>query len=873
MREIIVGLLVSLTMSVQAGEVLQKHDSVKDSGPVKLVYESDRDVFIRMENAHPLRFSLINQQQASLPGASVVFLLETAEIAQVTVPELAPGASFQMDVPLDTSRRPGILELRARVTIPGEVPYSSEESFPVMLVPRRPVRMPVVMWGIDGGADLARQEIPRMKAVGFTHAFGFGADNSRIFEAGKPVVPDTPERVGDVKRLLNTALASDFGLIARLGPGHWAASNKEDLRCINKDGNTNGVRIGLCALFPEMTNFFYNVGASIAQTYSAFPAWQASLLNSEIRDRANVCFHEHDRQAYRQATGRDYPEDTPAKGGVKYANVKDFPADRVIPDNHPLLTFLSWYWKEGDGWNNLNTVLHRGLVSTGRDDVWTFHDPAVRVASVYGSGGDADVISQWTYSYPNPIRIGVATDELFAMARGAAHPQAVMKMTQLIWKRFETTKKKSDAVPQSPWEDADPDAAYFTIAPMHLREAFWTKLARPIQGIMYHGWESLVPAPVEGQDFATKGYRYTHPQSQHELARLVHEVVEPLGPTLLQVPDRPSDVAYLESFASQMFAQRGTYGWGGTWSGDAYQILLWAHLQPEIIYDETVLQRGLDGFRVLVMMDCDVLTAGVVERVKAFQTKGGIVVGDERLCPAIQPDILVPSYPQRRNAQEDRTELMDRAEKLRQDLGKRYQRYCDSTTTDVIPRCRAYGQTDYLFAVNDRREFGDYVGQHGLVMENGLPSETVLSLDRKQGTVYDLVAGREVKTQISQGQLQIPFAFGPCEGTVLMVTDQAIHGVTLDVPPSALRGESVTCAVAVVDDKSRPVAAVVPLHVMILDPTGAEAEWSGFYGARDGQLVLNLDIAANDQIGLWQLRVMELASRQEMSAYFRVVQP
>ena len=34
-------------------------------------------------------------------------------------------------------------------------------------------------------------------------------------------------------------------------------------------------------------------------------------------------------------------------------------------------------------------------------------------------GGDVDVISQWTYSYPDPLRINVATDELFAMAKGA----------------------------------------------------------------------------------------------------------------------------------------------------------------------------------------------------------------------------------------------------------------------------------------------------------------------------------------------------------------------------------------------------------------------------------------------------------------------
>ncbi|MGD8238126.1 MAG: hypothetical protein PVH68_06205 [Armatimonadota bacterium] len=46
-------------------------------------------------------------------------------------------------------------------------------------------------------------------------------------------------------------------------------------------------------------------------------------------------------------------------------------------------------------------------------------------------------------------------------------------------------------------------------------------------------------------------------------ARLVREVVEPLGPTLLRVRAVRSDVAMLESFAAQMFAGRGSWRPGG----------------------------------------------------------------------------------------------------------------------------------------------------------------------------------------------------------------------------------------------------------------------------------------------------------------------
>ena len=527
-------------------------------------FNSDRDVFVRMEKAPALAFSLANRQRVPMRGATVTVSLDGAELKRVAAPELASGVACPLEVPLDTSLRPGTYWVRARIEIPGDAPYVNEETFPVTLVARQPARMPVVMWGLNGAANVVK-ELPRLKEIGFTHCLGFGADSGKIFDAGKPATPDTPENVAEVKRMLNTALANDFGVIAALSPGRWAAGAKKEFRRIDKNGKSDDKKPSVCAAFPELGTFCYNVGASVAQAYGAFPAWQAALLHTEVRDDADVCYHDHDRAAYRQATGQNYPLDAPGKGGVDHTKLKDFPANRTIADDDPILRFLSWYWKEGDGWNRLNTELHRGLKSTGRADVWTFHDPAVRVASVYGSGGEADVLSHWTYSYPDPIRIGVATDELFAMARGAAHPQRVMKMTQLIWYRSQTAPMtKGDEVSKatkSPWEDADPDAAFPTIAPMHLREAFWTKIARPVQGIMYHGWESLVPESGES------GYRYTHPQTQHELHRLLKEVVEPLGPTLMQVPDRSSDVAFLESFASQMFARRGTYGWGKRMGG------------------------------------------------------------------------------------------------------------------------------------------------------------------------------------------------------------------------------------------------------------------------------------------------------------------
>jgi hypothetical protein len=857
---------------------------------------SDRSVFVRMEPHAAMRLRVVNLQRQPLVDATATVSVDGLAERTYPLPELAAGASADLEFPLDTSLRPDPYELIVRLDLAAADAESIQERLPIRIVPRRPPhQFPVVMWG---GYGAAGKEIERLRRIGFTHVLGPGADYGAIWEAGEPTLAAAADKVAETKQLLDRALASDLTIAANLSPGA-ALRDRRELQRVDRSGQPYTSRPDVCGLFPEVQQYCYNVGASMARTYGHFPAYGAALIHTEVRDHAQPCFHTHDRQAYRDQTGQEIPDAVANRRGVDYTQLRDFPPSRVIPDDHPLLAYYRWYWKSGDGWNRMNSRLVEGLRLHGREDFWTWHDPAVRVASVYGSGGGVDVLSQWTYSYPDPIRIGVATDELLAMAAGAPGQQQVMKMTQVIWYRSQTAPERKADEPDRPyqasWEREQPDAPFITIAPLHLREAFWTKIARPIRGIMYHGWQSLVPTD------APASYRYTHPQTQHELSRLIREVVQPLGPTLLQVPAARSDVALLESFAAEMFARRGTYGWGGSWAGDCHLVLQYAHLQPEIVFDETLTapagdaaaaagdenvpapapaepnggeesraREPLDHYRVLVMPDCDVLTESVVQRIRAFQNRGGIVIGDERTCPAIEPDYRIPVATRTGRADVDKQALLDRAAALRDWLDQRYQRVVDCSHSEVIPYRRSRGTTDYLFVVNDRREFGNYVGQHGIVMENGLPAAGRLSVRRPAGHAYDLLAGQLQATDQEQGQLGFDTQLGPCEGRVYMITDRAIDAVQIDVPDTVGSGRQAACCVRVVDDAGRPLDAVVPLDVRIQDPAGRQAEFSGFYGAADGQCTISLDIPGNTPPGTWQVRVRELASGRTATAHFRV---
>lgn len=839
--------------------------SVREFRKVKFERISDRSCFLRMEPAK-LRFLVTNLQRDAIAGASVTVDTSGLAAKTVTLDRLGGGQSATVEYPLDTRLRPGTYVLNARLSLAGRDPLESFETFTVRLVPRPlPDRFPVVMWG-----GVTREDLAQMCSLGFNHALGLGCDPGKIWEAGVPTEPGKPENMARDKALLDEALAAGFTVIAGLSPASSLTRRPELLR-IDRKGKSNLKRPDICGLFPEIQKFCYNVGASMAKAYGHFPAFGAAMLHTEVRDGASPCFHAHDLEAYRKATGHEVPAEVATNRGVDYARLPGFPADRVIADDHPLYVYFRWYWKQGDGWNDLNTALHRGLKSATLPGFWTYHDPAVRVARVYGSGGEVDYLSQWTYSYPDPIRIGLATDELFATAAGAIHKQQVMKMTQIIWYRSQTApiSKPGSQPPafRAQWEIEKPDAPFITIAPMHLREAFWTKIARPIRGIMYHGWQSLVSTDSIG------GYRFTNPDTQRELARLVREVVRPLGPTLLRVPGVKSDVAFLESFASEMFARRGTFGWCGGWAGDAYHVLQYAHLQPEIVMDETITARGLDGFRVLVMCDCDVLTRSVADRVRAFQAQGGLIVGDERLCPAIKPDLLITSYKRTGRADEDRAQLVALAAQLRRDLGARYTRYADSSNPDVIPYRRQYKQADYLFAVNDRREYGQYVGQHALVMENGVSSTAQLSLARAGGTMYDLVESRMVPVRREAGRLVADVSLGPCDGRVYLVASKPIAGFALRVPEAAQRGSQVTLSLEVLDADGKPIEAVVPVELTVRDAEGRAAEFSGAWAAVDGKLQVTLDIAPNDPFGIWQIEARELATGQRAVRSLRVAAP
>ena len=73
-----------------------------------------------------------------------------------------------------------------------------------------------------------------------------------------------------------------------------------------------------------------------------------------------------------------------------------------------------------------------------------------------------------------------------------------------------------------------------------------------------------------------------------------------------------------------------------------------------------------------------------------------------------------------------------------------------------------------------------------------------------------------------------------------------------------------------VDEAGASVDAVVPVEIDLRDPDGRRAEFSGYYGARDGRLSITLVPAPNDTPGIWTIEARELASGMVARHYFRL---
>ena len=591
------------------------------------------------------------------------------------------------------------------------------------------------------------------------------------------------------------------------------------------------------------------------------PAWNMALSISEERDRTNVDFSGRMNQAFREFSGYDIPATITGKYPVpRRANL--IALDRIIADDDPELTFYRWFWTCGDGWNDLHTKIAAKFHEHIKRDFTTFHDPAVRVPLVWGSGGKVDAIAHWTYTNPDPIKIAQTTDELLAMADGC-EGQKVLSMTQIIWYRSAAAPGTNVENPPE-WVRRNPDAIYMTLPPDALRIAFWSKISRQIAGIQYHGANSL----VGGEN--TNRYCYTNSESQEALREVIHTVAKPLGPVLKKAAEQPVEVAILETFPSTIFAQENfPIGWSRGWVADLHLALQWAHFQPAVIFDDHILTgKKLDHLKVLFIPGAEIMTRNVVNKVKELQNHGVIIVGDEFTPPELSVDLRIASVPRNDlDPQKSKADLQQLGRQIAEALGSQYQSRFKASNQDVVLRTRQAGTGEYLFMVNDKRTFGDYIGQWGRVMEKGLPNAAQITVKTDAHAIYDPIEHKSVPFKRNGGFAEFSAEFPPAGGKMLVMLPEAIASVKVEVStPQVARGGEYKIFATICDADNKVIDALLPVEVAVTDAQGKRLPGSGFYAMQNGKLTIREHAASNMATGKVRVNVLCQSSGKNGSA-------
>lgn len=613
---------------------------------------------------------------------------------------------------------------------------------------------------------------------------------------------------------------------------------------------------------------FQKAAAALArkrgERYADFPAIEGVNINTEWRDSTLVSFDPHSREAFRKYASIPIPPEVKVKEGVHYSHIKNFPVSRVIPDNDPLLTFYRWFWKDGDGYNPLNSVMVKGYKEGFKRPVWFSYDPAVRVPPLWGSGGNVNRINHWTVAIPDPLNIGVVTSELQAMADGDRRKK-IFSETQLIVYRSGAAPIGMKVSGEPAWVKKFPRAPYVTLAPDLLEIALWVQISREVSAIAFYGIDSLLqdPNPRKRKDV---GLQCTNHQSAEVFKKFIHKVVRPLGPVLKRIPERKREVAVLESFASSIYAQKGTWGWCGSPAFKIHLALLWANLAPKVVYDETILRDKLAQIRVLILPQCDVLTEKVFHAITDFQEKGGVVVGDRFLVPGITPDITLEDYRSTLDPVKDKKALQRIGTDLRKRIRAFHKPYVSTSDPDLVTWVRSSGKADYLFVVNDKRTFGDYFGPYKKVMEKSVDNRGTVTLRRADtAAVYDLVNHCEVPFRIRNGKTLIHTVHDRNSiGKILLLLPEKTGKIHLEMPYCAEKGETIRIKVSLSSSSGKKIKTLHPIVLEVRDAAGKQTGDSASGALENGVYTQKLTIPLNAAAGTWKILARDLASGKSL---------
>ena len=485
--------------------------------------------------------------------------------------------------------------------------------------------------------------------------------------------------------------------------------------------------------------------------------------------------------AYRSFAGTDIPVAAEGRAAPHWSKIADFPKDRLLDPDYPLLKYYKWFWQEGDGWSPANDAASAAFSEgLGRPAI-SVYAPALRMPYLWGIAGRNTHLSDWIYVSPHPFNIRYRISELKAAARGTGAAIVPTVDGVVYSQKLMPDSCKPSGLPG--WYAVWGKRKFATIPADWALEAFWLMCSRQCDGIGL----AVVPAVLGDKP----GGNYWAPKTNDEAADAVRSVMtgvaRPLGPLLRNMPERVPEVAILASYASALFSTSGAWDWS-TKARAFGELMVLANLDQYTLFEEEIERDGIPpSVKVVLMPECEVLMRRTAEQLREFQRRGGRLIAEARHAPGINPDAELPDcssvLPVSSNLKGGDGLALDakmraKAAEVKALVGVPL--YAETANDAILLTVRSFGSADVVFAVNDRRQYGPYLGGWKTVLDKGVANKAELLIRRPAGAVYDLVKHAPVPFSSADGQTCIPVSYETCDGRALMVTARPLAPLAVE---------------------------------------------------------------------------------------------
>ena len=621
----------------------------------------------------------------------------------------------------------------------------------------------------------------RVKAMGFNLVGGGALNFTHEFRTGCAVNTNREGLVATLKRLDADGIAciAGFKSADRYARDTWPSRRK--------DGSDAGVKRGKrFSRFVDATNPGYQAalekGAhAVAKEYAEMGIGSFAGFRGveEVRLHSEPSFTPVLADSYRAFCGCEVPAEAEGRAAPAWKRIPGMPKDRIVPDSFPLLMFYRWFWQHGDGWGRANDIAREAFQAHFDRPLFSIYAPGLRMPRLSGIGGGNSHLCEWVYLTPVPFVISYAISELQANARGTG-AEAIPTVDGVIRRGHTAPPDETPANPPA-WLAAVGKRDYITVPPDYLREGYWLMMARRTDGIGLS-----VGASVFG---IAPGERHwgcaCNPDTLVALEQVCRDAAVPLGPLLKNMPERDPEVAILDSHTGALLSGQAPWDWS-TASRPLGYIATAANLTPYSLFEEEMVESGVPAsVKVIYAAACDVLTERAAAELERFRARGGRVIASKTLAPGVKADgvlpdcaaVMLPKNATRGKASDDAIRAC--AAELRRVTG--LEPYADADNAWLLTFVRTYGDSDVVFAVNDRREAGDYVGPWGRILEKGSANSGTVSVARTSGAVYDLVRHTAVPFECADGRTRIPLSFTTSDGRALLLVSKPLAGLSARV--------------------------------------------------------------------------------------------